>query len=875
MGACTPCAPELCITTLPDRELAADRRPEIRPSGSGEEVVLTAGARLATLLLKMKNSWMPLLSLAALAGLILTGCSGRTDAPAKTKLVVWGLQYGEESKGLEARVREFERRHPGITVSVLSMGAGGMNPQKLMTSIVGNVPPDLIRQDRFTIGDWASRDAFLPLDRYIARDRDNPDGVREENFYPACWKEATYTDPFTGQKGVYAIPYETDDRLLFYNRSLFREAGIVDEQGEAKPPQTWEELLQDALKLTRRNPDGTYERIGFIPNFGNAWLYLYAWQNDGEFLSRDGRTCTLNDPKNVEALEYMVKVYDALGGVDAVNSFQSGFQANELDPFLTGKVAMKIDGSWVPERIARYGPELDFAVVPPPVPADRLHRKGRFAEDTETYLTWAGGFSFAIPRGAPHPDAAWEFIKWMTSPEAGVIDAAAQKSYNESKERPYVPSISANRRTNEAVSARFASASPKYRAASETFVAMMEHARFRPVTFVGQRLWDEHVRAFENATHHASTGLTARQALTSGAEVVQRELDKVFLRGNEQPLNPALPVALLTLFGLLAILAAVWRLVALLRLRRIARSEAAAGYLFAAPWIFGLVVFTAGPILTSIFLSFCDYDVLHPARYVGVKNYTDLLGRDSYYLKVSLWNVGYLAAIGIPLGIVTSLSVALLLNARVKGMSFYRTFFYLPSIVPVVASAVLWAWVLNGDPNRGLLNAAWKATLGQWFGLMPPGWFGAAEWAKPGLILQGLWGAGSGMILWLAGLQGVPQHLYEAADLDGAGALARFRHVTLPMLSPYLFFNLIMGTIHALQEFDRVYVLGGGDPSRPIGPVDSLLMPVVYLFKNAFQYFKMGYASALAWLLFLLILALTLAQLKLAPRWVYYESEPK
>ncbi|MCS6831676.1 MAG: sugar ABC transporter permease, partial [bacterium] len=180
----------------------------------------------------------------------------------------------------------------------------------------------------------------------------------------------------------------------------------------------------------------------------------------------------------------------------------------------------------------------------------------------------------------------------------------------------------------------------------------------------------------------------------------------------------------------------------------------------------------------------------------------------------------------------------------------------------------------NGDPNRGLVNAAWKATFGEWFGWAPPGWFGVPEWSKPGLILMGLWGAGGGMILWLAGLQGVPAHLYEAAELDGASSWAKFRHVTLPMLSPYIFFNLIMGTIHALQEFDRIYILGGvGAGTSSTGPGDSLLVPVMYLFNNAFTYFKMGYASALAWIIFLIILALTLIQLKLAPRWVHYEAE--
>jgi multiple sugar transport system permease protein len=785
------------------------------------------------------------------------------------------MQYGEESKGLVAKVKEFERRHPEIEVSVLSMGAGGMNPQKLMTAIVGNVPPDVIQQDRFTIGDWASRDTFLPLDEFVKRDVGKPFAIKEEDYFPACWAEANYTNPLTGTKGLFAVPYSTDDRALFYNKEIFRQAGIVDEKGEPKPPKTWEELQELAVKLTERNSDGTYKRIGFIPNYGNSFLYIYSWQNNGEFMSPDGRTCIMNAKPNVESLEYMVKIYDALGGVDAVSAFQSGFQANELDPFLTGKVAMKIDGSWIPNAIARYNPDLDFGVVPAPVPAARLRREGRFKDAKEDYITWAGGFSFAIPRGAKNPDAAWEFIKWMASPEAAIIDATAQKAYNESKGRAFVPSIWANRKANAKVMEQFAPSIRKFREATELFQGMMDHARFRPVTFVGQRLWDEHVRAFDNATHHKTSGLTPQAAMDDGTRIVQQELDMVFEKGQFKHLNSTLPTVLAGIgFAVLIGLAVgmAWRVA---RLKRNSRTEAVAGYVFVAPWLIGFIVLTAGPILVSLFLSFCDYDVLHAPRYVGFNNYADLLGRDSYYLKTSLKNALYISMIGIPLGITTSLSVAMLLNSKVSGMSLYRTFFYMPSIVPVVASALLWTWILNGDPNRGLLNAAWKATLGQWLGMKPPGWFGAAEWAKPGLILQGLWGAGSGMILWLAGLQGISQQLYEAADIDGAGWWAKFRNVTLPMLSPYIFFNLIMGTIGALQEFERVYVLAGGDPSRPIGPVDSLLVPVYYLFKNAFQYFKMGYASALAWILFILILLLTVIQLKLAPRWVYYEGERK
>ncbi|MDM7913159.1 MAG: sugar ABC transporter permease, partial [Methanotrichaceae archaeon] len=269
----------------------------------------------------------------------------------------------------------------------------------------------------------------------------------------------------------------------------------------------------------------------------------------------------------------------------------------------------------------------------------------------------------------------------------------------------------------------------------------------------------------------------------------------------------------------------------------------------------------------SIVFSFCDYDVLHPAKWVGFLNYKYLVGQDWRLFAKTLTNVAYLAVFGLPLSLIVSLSIAMLLNTKIMGMTWYRTVYYLPSIVPSVANAILWGWVLN--PAYGLISIGWRATITNWFGIEPPLWFGAEATAKPALILMGLWGAGGGMILWLAGLQGVPQHLYEAAEIDGANWWYRFRHVTLPMLSPYIFFNLIMGVIGVLQTFESSYLLTG-----TMGGINnSTLMPVMLLFNNAFAYFKMGYASAVAWLLFFIILMLTLVQLKLAPRWVHYEGQ--
>ena len=777
----------------------------------------------------------------------------------KTKVIVWGLQSGPESAGLDAQVAEFEKRNPDIDVSLLSIGAGGMNPQKLMTSIVGGAPPDLINQDRFTIGDWASRDAFQPLDKFLTAEGRDKNAIRAENFYPAAWKEAIY------KGSIYGIPTNIDDRAMYYSRKLFREAGLDPN----RPPRTWEELQQYSKKLTKTRKDGSFEQIGFIPNWGNSWLYLYAWQNGSEFMSADGRTCTLDNPESVGALKYMADFYDQLGGYDKVNIFQSGFQSNEQDPFFTGKIGMVITGSWNLSNIARYAPDLDFAVAPAPVPAARLKGEGRF-KGQDPFITWSGGSSLAIPRGAAHPQQAWRLIKWMTSEEAVLIGAAAQKKYNLKQGRPYVFEFSARPSINKTLMAQFSPQNTRLKNALTVFIDLLPAAKYRPVTFVGQTLWDAHIRAFEQACQHAQT---PNAALKEQQNLVQTELNKAFKRETLPMFSFTWPLICLAALSVGGLAVGGVRMKKQLGTSRSAKREAWAGYLMAGPWILGFVLLTAGPIIASILLAFSDYDVLHAPRYTGLANFQTLFTDDYALMSKAFYNAAYLAIIGIPLGMGTGLGIAMLLNMKMKGMNWYRTAFYIPSIVPAIASAVLWAWILAGDPSKGLINAVWKSTFQEWFGLLPPGWFGVADWAKPGLIVQGLWGAGGGMILWLAGLQGIPSSLYEAARIDGASGWKQFRHITLPMLSPYIFFNLIMGTIGALQEFDRVYVLGGGQGGA--GPLDSMLVPVLYLFNNAFRYFKMGYASAIAWVVFVVIMALALLQFWAQKYWVHYENESK
>jgi len=294
----------------------------------------------------------------------------------------------------------------------------------------------------------------------------------------------------------------------------------------------------------------------------------------------------------------------------------------------------------------------------------------------------------------------------------------------------------------------------------------------------------------------------------------------------------------------------------------LAREDRITFWCFLSPWIVGFLLFGAGPIAASLLMSFTDYSIFLPPRWIGLDNYREMLFDDPLVAK-ALWNTLFYTVFAVPLGTTFALLLALLLNQEVRGRAIWRTIFYLPTVVSGVAMGVLWRWIFN--PEVGLLNTILRPFL-RLFHLPDPKWLLDPHLAKPAYVLMSLWGIGGGMIIFLAGLQSIPKHLYEAAEIDGAGRIAKFRHVTLPMLSPVIFFSLTMGFIGSFQIFTQVYVMTGR------GIDNSTLFYVLYLFDQAFRYFRMGYAAALAWVLFGIVLVVTLVQFKLARRWVYYEG---
>lgn len=282
------------------------------------------------------------------------------------------------------------------------------------------------------------------------------------------------------------------------------------------------------------------------------------------------------------------------------------------------------------------------------------------------------------------------------------------------------------------------------------------------------------------------------------------------------------------------------------------------GYAFISPWLLGFLLFVVGPFVASVYLSFTRYDVVSSPVWVGAANYQQLFTKDPLFWKSLSVTLKY-AAVAVPLGIISGVALALLLNTEIAGISVYRTIFFMPSIVPVVATSVVFVWILN--PQIGLINSILRR-----LDIIGPAWLQDSKWALWSLVFMSLWGVGGSMIIYLAGLKDIPAHLYEAAMIDGAGIWQRTRHVTLPMMTPVIFFNLVMGTIGAFQYFTQAFVMTQG------GPEDSTMFYVLYLFNRAWRYLDMGYASAMAWILFVVVMVFTGAILKTQRRWVHYED---
>lgn len=640
-----------------------------------------------------------------------------------------------------------------------------------------------------------------------------------------------------------------------------------------------------ALKLTRWDDEGRIKVVGFEPQQGNAWLYLYGWANGGEFLSEDGRTCTLNHPRIVEALQWTTDVYDALGGADEVNAFKKSFQTAAQDPFLLGQIAMFINGDWFLRDVARYGRDMPFMTAPAPVPAARI-------AEGKPYSTWVAGFAYCIPSTCPpHKlDAAWTLVKFLSSVDGGQVQNEHDAQRERGQGRIYMPRMVASKKLTAVQMEKYIDAPdvpPRIRAAIQTHIDMLAYARYRPVSPEGQKLWNGQADAQDLAWSHS---MTPQAALDYQTRRVQKAIDE-FYSAPADPVRVSWTIMAIVYVILIVVTAAlIYR-----RFRArgehlvVHRREWRTGLVFIAPWLLGFIVLSGGPMVFSAIMSFTKYDVINPATFVGTENYREMFTEDwggpgpdgeetvPTGVRRSLLNTLFMA-IGLPIGMAVGLGLALLLDSRVRGLRTYRTFFFLPAIMPVVAASILWIWVFNAQ--NGLLNwvlhwtgiealIEWTSAHTTWLQIKTPiAWLTNKQTSKPALIIMGLWGAGSSMIIWLAGLKDIPTHLYEAAALDGAGPIRRFFRITLPMLSPQILFNLIIGLIATFQIFTQAYIMTpNGYPER------STYFYVYKLFDECFSFFRLGYGAAMAWVLFGILIVLTLINMRISRRWVHYAGE--
>ena len=290
-----------------------------------------------------------------------------------------------------------------------------------------------------------------------------------------------------------------------------------------------------------------------------------------------------------------------------------------------------------------------------------------------------------------------------------------------------------------------------------------------------------------------------------------------------------------------------------------ARREALHGYISISPWFIGFIVFTAGPILASVYFSFTQWDIVEPPKWVGLHNYTRMFTTDPLFKQALKVTVIYVL-LSVPLKIILGLALSLLLNLRLRGMNFFRTVFYVPAVISGVAVALMFIWLLQ--PDTGVVN-----TLLDLIGIEGPGWFWDPQWALPSVALMSVWAVGGAAVIWLAGLQNIPPHLYEAAQIDGAGTWSRFWRITLPLLTPTLFFLLVIEMIESFKVFTQAFVITKG------GPLKATYFFLFYFYEEAFQNFNMGYASALALVLMMIIMGATILVYFTSNRWVYYEAE--
>lgn len=750
----------------------------------------------------------------------------RVDTSRRIKLTMLHWGSPAEVKIVQTLIDQYMKEHPDVYIERIH--ASDFQP-KLKTMMAGGTPPDLFYLPPDLLPELAQLQLIRPIDDYIRKVPNHQQWL--DDFYPVLLDTFRY-DVKTERTGIgplYGIPKDFTTSVFYVNVDLFNRAGVrVPYEGW-----TWDEFEADMKKI-RALDTGHEPRIygGYLQIWPDSLLNI-IWSFGGEYFGPGGfRDVRLDDPPAQRALEMIARV--RLQDKTVFNA--AGIAKDGGQEFVNGNIGcLGPVGRW---QVANYvSNKFHWDVVPVP----SLNEKTRASQ---LYLT-----AWTMSSQTKYPDECFELMKFLCGPEGSAMQARLGLAI------PALKSV--------ANSPAFLSPPglPKHHA--DIFLKAIQYIRIqqRPRQAEWNRIvGDEITNSIQLEKYTQMENARRIEALWL------RELDAPLRRREWPPiawslLLPIIGAALCAGIGLMIWIARREKLGAL------DRAQQRAGYSFIAPWLFGFLALTLGPMLMSLLLSFSQWNGLTSfvdARSVGFTNFYQLFAYDSTFTK-SLVVTGYYTILAVPIGQIAALAVALLMNTKVRGITIFRTIYFVPSVVSGVAMAVLWLQIFNND--YGLLNKLLRPVLGI-FGLQPPNWFGddATWWAIPAFVIMSLWSVGGGMVIYLAGLKGVPASLYEAATIDGAGPLRKLWNVTVPMLSPLIFYNVVMAIIGSFQVFTQAYVMTGA------GPGNSTLFYVLNLYRQAFEFHNMGYASAMAWVLFFMVLLLTLLVFRGSRKLVYYEG---
>jgi multiple sugar transport system permease protein len=747
------------------------------------------------------------------------------DRPVTLAILHWGDQV--EDQIVAKLAQNYMREHPNVRIDRINPGTGEY-ASKLRTMMAAGTAPDLFYMSPDRLPEFAALHLLQPLDDRFAKE---PEAWKSD-FFPLILNGFRFNTA-TGHVGdpkdtLYGLPKDFTTAVFYVNLDLFKAAGVpVPYHGW-----TWDEFEADMKKITALSKPNAPPIYGGFFQIWPDTLRNILWTFGGDFFGPGGfRDVTLDSPGSQAGLQMMVRTRL----IDQTVYNPTGVAKDGGEEFFNGNIGcVGPIGRWMTPR---YSTITKFKWDAVPVPYKTAPASQVF------YTAWT------MSANTKHPDEAYQLMKYLCGRDGQIDQAHLGLAV------PCLQSV--------ANSPDFLSPPGLPKMNTQLFLDALNYSRIQQVPV--EQEWTRIVGDKMNNAIQLGQA-TPMQAADDTKKAWLSELDSPLRAQVWKPMQWTTILAV-TAAIFAAIITVLWWRARREQLGPIDRAQQRAGWTFIAPWLIGFLALTLGPMIASLLLSFSKWSAMVPvsaAESVGTANYRQLILRDTTFyqsLKVTL----YFVVLAVPVGQIAALAIALLMNMKVRAIEFFRTIYFVPSVVSGVALSVLWLQIFN---NRyGILNKLIQP-IAVLFHSAAPDWFGrdAGVWAIPAFVIMGLWGVGGGMIIYLAGLKGIPASLYEAATIDGAGPARRLWNVTLPMLSPLIFYNLVMGIIGSFQIFTQAKVMTDGQPN------DTSLFYVLSLYRQAFEFHNMGYASAMAWVLFLIILLLTVFVFAGSKRLVYYEG---